>query len=163
LALTLLLVSCSRSPDRLTGTERATGTAAAPLPQADVPSSVQAKLGAVRGSYKWNEDTKRYLFSDKQAIEGIVGAATDQIVRDLVNCLDDRRPAQATLKGERVSVGIVCYEALTQIVYYEPPARNGDIASTWSGHIEPTATGDQLAEAKRAWNDVIDKKAYKRL
>jgi len=92
-----------------------------------------------------------------------IGSADDQIVRDLVDCLDDATPSATTLKGDRVPVGVVCYEALSQIVYYEPTEPNGDIARWWPGHVEPTATLSQLQEAKRAWADVLKKKAYRRL
>jgi hypothetical protein len=151
--LALAAAACSRPAEQT----------AAPVPAAVETPSVQSRLAELVGSYRYNDDTKAYVFTDKRAIEAIVGTATDQTVRDLVNCLDDRRPSRTVLKGEPVAVGVVCYEALTQTVYYEPTAPNGDIAATWPGHIEPTATAEQLAAAKRAWTDVVDRKAYKRL
>jgi len=161
LALTVLVCACSRQPDRST-------VAVPPAAQPTSPvraetTSIRSKLAVLTGSFQWNEEMKAYVYSDKRAIEPIVGAATDEIVRDLVDCLDDSQPSQSTLKGQRVAVGVVCYEALTQIVYYEPTTAKGDIASSWPGHIDPTAKADQLGAAKREWRDVVDKKAYKRL
>src|SRR5262249_53719515 len=102
-------------------------------------------------------------FSDKAALERLVGTADDQTVRDLVDCLDDANPSATTLKGTHVPVGVICYEALTQIAYYEPTDPNGDVARQWSGHVQPTATLTELPAAKRAWTEVVKKKAYRRL
>ena len=124
---------------------------------------LQSALARLGGSYEWNKDVKRYVFTDKPAIEKLIGSATDQTILDLVSCLDDASLSQTTLMGQPVMVGVLCSEALGQIVYYEPTTESGDLAARWPGHVEPTATADQLKAAKRAWTDVADKKAYKRL
>lgn len=142
----LALTACSTAPSA-----QSAGTA------------IRATLSRVSASYEWSNEAKRYRFSDKAALERLVGTADDQMVRDLVDCLDDATPSATTLKGNRVPVGLVCYEALTQIVYYEPTEPSGDIAKQWPGHIEPTATLTQLQAAKRAWTEVVKKKAYSRL
>jgi hypothetical protein len=151
--LTLALASCSPASDQ-------TNEAVVAENQT---SSLQLGLARLGGSYEWNDDVKAYVFTDKAAIEKLVGSATDQTIRDLVTCVDDTSASQTLLKGKPLVVGVVCYEALSQIVYYEPTTEDGDIASRWPGHVEPTATADELKAAKRAWTEVVDKKAYKRL
>jgi hypothetical protein len=139
-------------------------TACSPAPSAQsAATAVRAALSRVSASYEWNAASKRYRFFDKAALERLVGSADDQIVRDLVDCLDDGTPSATLLKRAPVPVGVVCYEALNQIVYYEPTEPSGDIAQRWRGHIDPTATLIQLQEAKRAWTEVLQKKAYRRL
>ena len=138
-------------------------TACSTAPSAQSGTAIRATLSRVSASYEWSAASKRYRFSDKATLERLVGSAGDQIVRDLVDCLDDTTPSATTLKGGLVPVGVVCYEALTQIVYYEPTEPSGDIAKRWPGHIEPTATPIQLQEAKRAWTEVLRKKAYRHL
>ena len=145
--LALAVASCSSPPT----------TKSEPVP------TLRSALAQVRGSYEWNDDLKKYVFSEQGAIEKLVDAASDQTIRDLVNCLDDVSPSRTTLKGQPVPVGVICHQALSQIIYYEPTTTNGDLAGQWPGHLEPTATAADLAAAKSAWSDVVEKKAYKRL
>ncbi len=113
--------------------------------------------------YAWNDDVRGYLFSDKAAIAEVVGEGSDATIDQLVECLDDQTPSATTLKGQQVPTGVLCREALGQIIYYEATGPNGDIAAKWPGNIAPTATGADLQAAKRAWQEVVAKKLYRRL
>jgi hypothetical protein len=126
-------------------------------------STLTTALAKVGGAYEWNEELKRFVFSDKPAIDKLVEPATDATIRDLVQCLDDKTPSATTLKDEHVAVGVLCHEALGLIVYYEAAAPNGAPDANWPGYVEPTATAEELAAAKRAWSEVVERRAYKRL
>ena len=76
------------------------------------------------------------------------------VVPALVNCLDDITPSKSELDGKPVAVGIVCYEALSNLVYYEPTT------ATWAGYITPRATPQQMRAAKAAWTRVVADKAF---
>ncbi|MBN1833463.1 MAG: hypothetical protein JW896_15265 [Deltaproteobacteria bacterium] len=123
--------------------------------------SMLTELREMKGEYLWNDELKRYIYSEKNLIEKILSTIEPELaVNVLVNCLDDLSLTNSTLRGKRLVTGVICYEALSQTVYYEPTTQEGDIAKKWPGHILPTATPDELSEAKRAWKKVIDSKSY---
>jgi hypothetical protein len=113
--------------------------------------------------YEWNDDVRGYVFTDKPRVAEIVGEGSEATIDQLVECLDDQAPSATVLKGQRVPIGVLCREALGQIIYYEATVPNGDVAAKWPGNFEPTATGADLQAAKRAWRDVVGKKLYRRL
>jgi hypothetical protein len=88
------------------------------------------------------------------------GRPGEENVQLLVDCLDDTSPSHSAFDGTAVAVGIVCYEALTQTVYYEPTAPNGDIAANWPGNISPKASAQQMRDAKAAWTTVVEAKTF---
>jgi hypothetical protein len=148
--------ACSNTPPPSPGTAQET---AAPGPAQDVRNA----LSRLAGRYEWNDDVRGYVFTDKSAIADIVGEGGDATIDELVECLDDGTPSATTVEGKRVSTGVLCREALGQIVYYESTGPNGDIAARWPGNIGPTATNEELAAAKRAWREVVTRKLYRRL
>ncbi len=153
-AVSTCLWGCSNAPSR---------TREAPQEQAAPASDMRSQLSRLGGVYEWNDDVRGYVFSDKLAIAEIVREGSDATIDHLVECLDDLAPSATTLKGQPVPTGVLCREALGQIIYYEATAPNGDIAAKWPGNIEPTATGADLQAAKRAWREVVAKKLYRRL
>ncbi len=123
--------------------------------------SMLTKLREMKGEYLWNDELKRYIYSEKNLIEKILSIREPELVVNvLVNCLDDLTLTNSTLRGKRLVMGVICQEALSQTAYYEPTTKEGDIAKKWSGHILLTATPDELKEAKRAWTKVVDSKSY---
>ena len=150
--LALALAGCSEPPAQ---DEQAPSRASTP--------GLRAALTHAAGAFEWSDATRSYVFTDKAAIEKLVGKGSDQQIRELVDCLDDETPSRATLNGQPVPVGVMCYQALSQTIYYEPTAKDGDLAADWPGHLEPTATPQELAAAKRAWIDVVNRNAYRRL
>jgi hypothetical protein len=123
--------------------------------------SMLTELREMKGEYLWNDELKRYIYSEKDLIEKILSTIEPELaVNVLVNSLDDLSLTNSTLRGKRLVTGVICYEALSQTVYYEPTTQEGDIAMKWPGHILPTATPDELNEAKRAWEKVVESKSY---
>lgn len=128
------------------------------------PSGQAMLLGALTnlgGQYVWDEKAKLYRYSDKLKLDEIVTLENrQQVLPVLVACIDDESPTQTRLNGKPVMLGILCYQALTQIVYYEPTEPGGDISKSWPGHISPIATVNELRAAKRAWQQVLENKAF---
>ncbi len=118
-------------------------------------------LASIGGQYIWDEKSKRYNFTEKLKLEKIVSAENrQQALPILVACMDDESPTQTKLIEKPVMLGVLCYQALTHLVYYEPTEPGGDIAKSWPGHILPNATLTELRAAKRAWQQVLDSKTY---
>lgn len=131
------------------------------LSDSGLTDSMLTELRQMKGEYLWNDELKRYIYSEKNQIEEILSTIEPEpAVNVLVNCLDDLTLSNSTLQGKRLAMGVICYEALSQTAYYEPTTQEGDIAKEWSGHILPTTTPDELREAKRAWKQVLDSKSY---
>jgi hypothetical protein len=123
--------------------------------------SMLTELREMKGEYLWNDELKRYIFSDKNLIEKILSTIEPELaVNVLVNSLDNLSLSNSTLQGKRLVAGIIYYEALSQTVYYEPTTQEGDIAMKWPGNILPTAKPEELKEAKRAWKKVLESKSY---
>jgi len=131
--------------------------------QAVSAQEIRSQLSRLGGRYEWNDAVQSYVFTDKQAIAEIVGEGSIATIDQLVECLDDQTRSATVLKGKQLPTGVLCREALGQIIYYETTGPNGDIAAKWPGNIEPTATGADLQAAKRAWREVVAKKLYRRL
>ena len=73
---------------------------------------------------------------------------------NLVECLDDDRPSKSRLDGMPITVGAMCYEVLSNLVYYEPTT------ATWPGYISPKASLQEMRDAKAAWTQVVKAKAF---
>ena len=132
-------------------------SAAPPAGDADLRDT----LSAVEGEFTWNDEVRQYVFSDKLRLDEIISSGNPELVlAALVDCLDDLSPSASRLDGKKVAVGIICYEALTLLTYYEATAPGGDIARDWPGHISPTATGGELRAAKEAWSQVLKEDRY---
>jgi hypothetical protein len=124
---------------------------------------VRRQLSQLGGSYVWNDDVRGFIFTDKAGVAEALGEGSEATIDQLVECLDDQAPSATLLAGKPVPTGVLCREALGQIVYYEATTPSGDVAAKWPGNIEPTATGADLQAAKRAWREVVEKKLYRRL
>jgi hypothetical protein len=125
------------------------------------PDPMLKELSEIKGKYTWDKELNRYIYSDKQRIEAILSTRdTELALKTLVGCLDNFELSNSVIQDKRVVLGIICYEAISQTAYYESTAQDGDVAKNWSGHILPTATPDELREAKKAWENVIASKTY---
>ena len=130
-------------------------------PPSAVEPGVRKSLSNIEGQYLWNSELERYVFSDKLKLEEIISSGNqEQTLLELVDCLDDLSPTKARLDEKSVVLGVVCYEALTQLAYYEATTPEGDIAGEWEGNISPNATSEELRAAKRAWHNVLREKKY---
>jgi len=142
-------------------TTAAVGCRTSPQAPAAPRDELTQSLADVRGTFQWREDLGRYRYSEKPRLEQIVGSRPrEATVSRLVDCLDDTSPSQSTLNGKPVATGIICHEALTQMVYHEPTGADGDVANTWPGNISPTATAADLRAAKQAWKKVVESRTF---
>jgi hypothetical protein len=124
-------------------------------------AELRVELAEVEGRYEWSVELGRYEFSSKARLEAIITSSdAETVLRALVGCLDDQSSSRATLDGVVVPMGVVCYEALSQLVYYEPTSPDGDIAEQWAGHLSPTADPEALRAAREAWEAVVASGGY---
>jgi hypothetical protein len=85
-----------------------------------------------------------------------------EVISTLVGSLDDMSPTNVMYRGNAVPLGVMCYEALHTICYYEASDKDGNITA-WEGTVLPGATEADLKTAKRAWEKILKKKAYNML
>jgi len=130
-------------------------------PAAKEKSPVLAALTHIDGEYVWNKKLSRHIYNKMALIETIVSPENpEKLMTILANCIDDSTPSRSTLNGKHLSLGVICYQALSQTAYYEPTDSTGDIKEFWPGHILPTANAQEMRAAKRAWLDVVSAKSY---
>jgi hypothetical protein len=119
------------------------------------------RLRTLSATYTWDKELERYVFSAKVTLESLLkNQSPERELHTLVNCLRDAAPSNTTLDDKPIALGVICYEALTQVAYYEPTAPNGDVAADWPGIITPKASVAELAAAYKAWKKVLAKHAY---
>jgi len=124
-------------------------------------ASIIESLSNIEGKYILNPQTKSYSFNAKAKIEDIINESNqEELINALVENMDNEKKSKSTLNGKVLPIGIICYEALTQIIYFEPTNNEGDISSTWKGHLNPQATSIQMREAKKAWKKVVEMKSF---
>jgi hypothetical protein len=124
------------------------------------PNGLLSELGAYSDSFEWDPGTKRYVLRRPEAIEAIVAAhytSRHSTLDDLVNCISDESPSHVLLKDSPVVLGVVCYEGLTKLIYFESDS------SRWAGYVDASATHQQLLAAQKAWRRVVQKKEYTNL
>jgi hypothetical protein len=123
-----------------------------------------ATLKDFKSDYTWFQDLNRYVLNNKAGLEQIVAVGNlDRNIRVLAECMDSPIPSKVILDGKQVPLGMICYEGLTLLIYYEPTTPKGDIARKWPGYVSPSATKEELRSAKKAWKKVIQQHSYKRL
>ena len=123
--------------------------------------NIKSSFSNLKGKFIWRADLGQYYYSDKLKLEDILSKhKSEKMVVYLVELLDDKSKTQSTIDNEFVPLGIICYEALTQLVYYEPLTSNGDISQSWPGYISPKSTSKEIKAAKQAWEKVIETKSY---
>ncbi|GAB4354967.1 MAG: hypothetical protein Kow00114_05040 [Kiloniellaceae bacterium] len=110
-------------------------------------ASLEESLRSFEGRFAWDAGRQDYIFSDRPGLAALIDPVTDDTLAALVACIDDPRPAAATLDGAPVSLGALCYQALRQSAYVE--------AENWPGYIGPLADPEARATAKRAWQAAL--------
>ncbi len=152
MAAVIVLVGCP-SPVREAASDEGSATAAeSPLIEA---------LAEIPGRFEQAPGADAWIYSHAVEIEAMLSdREPHSSLEELVACLDDRRPSASVLRGDRVSVGIVCYQALRQTAYFEPADADGDIVPDWPGDIPPDALLEDLLAAQQAWIAVLDKRSY---
>ena len=82
-----------------------------------------------------------------------------RVISTLVGSLDDMTPTKVNYHGKAVPLGVMCYEALHSICYYEASDKNGNITAL-DGTVLPGASKTDLKTAKRAWKRILKRRAY---
>jgi hypothetical protein len=124
-------------------------------------NDLKSHLSQLKGEFIWREDLGKYHYSNKLQIEKILSTQnTEETIVFLVDSLDDKSKTQSKIDNETVPLGIICYEALKQLVYYEPATPDGDIEQNWPGYISPKSTPEEIKAAKKAWNKIVKTKSY---
>jgi hypothetical protein len=112
------------------------------------PAGLLSELRAYSDSYEWDSATKRYLLKRPESLEAIVAAhykSNHNTLDDLVSCMSDESTSRVLLNEKTVALGVVCYEGLTKLVYFEPGS------SKWPGYVEANASHEQLVAAQKAY------------
>jgi hypothetical protein len=134
------------------------------LVHASQDTALITSLKELRGEYERMANVEGYVFNKKSELETIVSSkGIDQTIQVLAACLDNVTPSNVTLGGKQLPLGILCYEGLTLLIYYEPTTSSGDVALKWPGHISPTADPNQMRAAKKAWTKVVKERSFKKL
>ena len=127
--------------------------------EAEVLRNALLSLG---GQYTKDAQGK-YQYSDKIKLDAVITKGDqDKNLNSLVSCMDDATSSQTLLEGKAVMLGVLCNQAVTQLVYYEQTDKHGDVAQ-WPGYIAPTATIEELRAAKKAWQAVLENKSFIKL
>jgi hypothetical protein len=104
-------------------------------------------LLALEGRFEWHAGRAGFVFSDRPALAAPLEPAPEAQLATLAACTDDPRPARATLEGQAVSLGALCYQALRLVAYVE--------TAGWPGHIGPQAGPAERLKAREAWQAAI--------
>jgi len=128
-----------------------------PQPIGDSLGVLTGRLSQLPGSYSIGAHGQ-WVFSGDRALFRAIAEHRDSAVTRLVDCLDDTTASLATVEGRRVPVGVLCYEALLFAAYAEP---EGIDTGEWSGTVMPSATTQDLRDAKSAWLEVIQRRGYR--
>lgn len=115
-------------------------------------TSLEESLRAFEGRFDWDAARQDYIFSDRPGLAALIEPVAEGSLAALVDCIDDPRPAAATLDGKPVTLGALCYQALRQSAYVE--------ADNWPGHIGPLADPAARKAAKQAWQQALSERRY---
>jgi hypothetical protein len=119
-------------------------------------------LANYNGEYILKNETGAGDFSGKLAFDSIIRQYDQKTIIDtLIKYMDDTAASKSVYQGKPVMTGVLCYEALSILIYYEPLDNNGDIALSWEGFVKPGSTTSELKAAKVAWEKVRKEKTYK--
>lgn len=129
---------------------------------ADSLERMVARLATLPGEFV-RRDHRTWVFSDGGGPLHGPAAFGHAAVARLVACLDDARPAAATVDGRPVLVGAMCGHALRWMAY----PRELEAESGWADRperspfeVEPTASPDELRAAKAAWSRAVRNGTY---
>lgn len=126
---------------------------------ADTTDGLKRALAQIPGVYTWNSDLSLWQYSAAAELESVLASSPSEgAVGALIACLDDSSPSASTLDGQALALGIVCYQGLSQLVYYEPTDADGDVAADWPGHLTPRASQEEMKGARVAWERAHESK-----
>lgn len=146
--------------DSVTGPVPASGVAPASRTASAKSVTLSALLDSLRrvpGEFSLSP-ASMWRFSGDPSVFVALFDYGDSAVARLVDCMDRSDPVIATLNGKPVVLGIMCATALQRIA---SASEHEDASDKWTGVIEPSATPVQLKAAKKAWQEVVARKAYR--
>jgi hypothetical protein len=110
----------------------------------------------------FNKNTNDYDYNKKEELEKILQSVSDkqELVQQLYSNMDNESLSNSYFNGKQLPLGNICYQALSQLIYYEPTDEHGDMIQSWKGNIESYSTLEKLKAAKILWKVVIEKKSY---
>lgn len=173
MGLTAMAVSCvastTSSVAHTSTSEQGRRTDVAPVAvgsasSADSLTRLIAALGRLDATYVHPaENTTAWVFSGEQSpTVRAITAFGDTALTPLAECIGDTMQTRTTLAGTPVRLGVLCYEALTRLIYHEETDASGDINPEWPGYVLPDATAADLRRARRAWLTVLRQGTYHR-
>ena len=137
----------------------------------ELPGTFESRPGpyVYMGPEKGMKRVTILVFSGRRSVFVKLGKVLDKhpevsqgVISNLVECLDQMKPSSTSLKGKPVPLGVMCYEALSSICYYEAFDKDGGITE-WEGTVLPDATESDLQSSKKAWEIIVNERAYIRL
>lgn len=123
-------------------------------------------LLGVHDTYAWDSSGQRYVLSRPETLEQVAAKHYKDNARtldDLVACMSNRSPSNVFLKSKPVHLGIVCYVALTMLIYFEADTESSSGKRAWKGYVSPEAGTTEILEAQKAWAQVVRKHEYTNL
>jgi len=88
------------------------------------------------------------------ALAALYQQAGHPVLLALTDCFTDTRPTSLRYQSKPLSRGGLCYLMIQNLIYHE------DDDDDWAGNYFGPLSPRRLAEAQRAWRDVIRKHAY---
>ncbi|MDR2215101.1 MAG: hypothetical protein LBE59_04575 [Nevskiaceae bacterium] len=146
----------------------ACGSAGSPGNPLAGPLGIRQALAAIKGEFSSTPGRDGIRYSKQQdavdtVLEQTPGARRDNLPEDvlaqLVDCLDDASPSSSVFADQPSPLGWVCYATLTGFVYHEETDEQGDITS-WAGYPELPASSQAMQTAKSAWQRVLADQTY---
>ena len=153
------LLGCSTA-ERESSVEK-TGTTEHTVSRSDSLRFLIQGLRTLDGMFVQGSDSS-WTFTPESPLFAEIARFGDRAVSELVACIDDIRPARATIDGRQVYTGVMCYEVLRRFIYYEhwDPEIKG-YSPDWAGYLTPTAAPAELRTAKRLWLTVLRNRSYR--
>jgi hypothetical protein len=118
-------------------------------------ASLRGRFSRTGIGFAWEFEGDMHLFH-------AIADFGDSAVARLVSCLTDTTKAVATVEGRTVLVGVMCYEALRRVAYFEwdPDDYRDAPSHRWPGSMDPTADPQQLRTAHDAWAEIVRRGLY---
>lgn len=127
------------------------------IAEAERLPSLKDAMGQVDVVFEWSAEQKRWRFSNKSAIDGLISKYDrEYAVRELVSCLNDTRQAKAHLSnGDSVPLAAICQAGLSITAYYEQVDEQGDIAN-FPPELNPSRDNSDWLKIQADWVKAID-------
>lgn len=106
-------------------------------------------------SFTKNQVYQVWEYHGDTTLFAAITQSRDSAIPLLIDMLDRPGLANATADGVRVPVGVMYYQALTRMAYYEWDCDADPRQVLCAGWIRPNASEAELASAKLAWKEAL--------